>query len=168
MPQSSKYLQRNLVLDNGHSLVRFRQEVVFYGRGQSTMNFGPHRGKDVVGICRMHMSYVPCYDSIGQRSTQKQKTWKTVDALFCRPGNGWDFRTIISVNQLSPYGAVANMCEEYESFHDRSGRPHKVMGQSIVLSEIKTEVPLENDDPAYQNFVLQQYEERRGFHFTTR
>ena len=34
------------------------------------------------------------------------------------------------------------------------------MGQSIVLREIKTEVPLENDDPAYQNLVLQQYEER--------
>ena len=44
--------------------------------------------------------------------------------------------------------------------HDRSGRPDKMMGQSIVLSEIKTEVPLENDDPAYQNFQLQQYEER--------
>ena len=35
-----------------------------------------------------------------------------------------------------------------------------VMGQSIVLSEIKTEVPLENDDPAYQKFLLQRYEER--------
>ena len=34
------------------------------------------------------------------------------------------------------------------------------MGQSIVLSGIKTEVPVENDDPAYQNFLLQQYEER--------
>ena len=34
------------------------------------------------------------------------------------------------------------------------------MGQSIVLSAIKTEVPLESDDPAYQNFILQQYEER--------
>ena len=40
------------------------------------------------------------------------------------------------------------MCEEYESFHDRSGWPITVMGQSIVLSEIKTEVRLENDDPA--------------------
>ena len=28
------------------------------------------------------------------------------------------FRTIISVNHLSLYGAVAEMCEEYESFHD--------------------------------------------------
>ena len=70
------------------------------------------------------------------------------------------FRTIISVNQLSLYGAVAEMCEEYESLHDRSGQPDTVMGQSIVLNEIKTEVPLENDDPAYQNFVLQQSEER--------
>ena len=52
------------------------------------------------------------------------------------------------------------MCEEYESLHDRPGRPDKVMGHSIVLSEIKAEVPLENDDPAYQNFLLQQYEER--------
>ena len=65
------------------------------------------------------------------------------------------FRIIVSANPLSLYGAVANMCEEYESRHDRSGRPDKVMGQSIVLSEIKTEVPLESD-PAYQNFLLQQ------------
>ena len=52
------------------------------------------------------------------------------------------------------------MCEECESLHDRSGQLDKVMGQSIVLSEIKTEVPLENDDPEYQNFQLQRYEER--------
>ena len=36
----------------------------------------------------------------------------------------------------------------------------KVMGQSIVHSKIKTEIPLENDDPAYQNIELQQYGER--------
>ena len=70
------------------------------------------------------------------------------------------FRRIVSANQLSLYGAVANMCEEYESLHDRSGQLDKVMGQSIVLSEIKTKIPLENDDLAHQNFVLQQYEER--------
>ena len=52
------------------------------------------------------------------------------------------------------------MCEEYESRHDRSGRPDNVMGQSIVFSAIKTEVSLESDDPAYQNFLFQQYEER--------
>ena len=52
------------------------------------------------------------------------------------------------------------MCEECESLHDRSGQPDMVMGQSIVLSEVKTEVSLENDDPAYQNFLLQRFEER--------
>ena len=70
------------------------------------------------------------------------------------------FRIIVSANQLSLYGAVANMCEECESLHDRSGQFGVVMGQSIVLSEIKTEIPLENDIPSHQNLLLQQYEER--------
>ena len=52
------------------------------------------------------------------------------------------------------------MCEEYESLHDRSGQPDVLMGQSIVLSEIKAEVPLENDIPSHQNLLLQRYEER--------
>ena len=69
-------------------------------------------------------------------------------------------RTSTSANQLSLCGAVAEICEEYESLHERTGRPDTVMGQSIVLSKIKTEVPLENDDAAYQNFLLQRYEER--------
>ena len=33
------------------------------------------------------------------------------------------FRTINSVNQLSLYGAVAETCEEYESFHDKRRNP---------------------------------------------
>ena len=70
------------------------------------------------------------------------------------------FRIIVSANQLSLYGAVANMCKECESLHDRSGQNDMVMGQTIVVSETKTEVPLDNDDPAYQNFLLQRYEER--------
>ena len=69
------------------------------------------------------------------------------------------FRIMISANQLSLYGAVAKMCEEKEIIHDRSGRPDDEMGQSIVLSA-KTEVSLESDDPAYQNFLLKQYGER--------
>ena len=69
------------------------------------------------------------------------------------------FRIIVSENQLSLYGAVAEMCEEYETLHDRSGRLDDVMGQSIVLSAIKTSF-FESDDPAYQNFQFQQHEER--------
>ena len=72
------------------------------------------------------------------------------------------FRTIISVNQLRLYGAVAEMCEEYESFHDRTGQP-VVRGQSIPLfvpSVIKTEVPLDCDDLARKEFLLQRNQER--------
>ena len=61
------------------------------------------------------------------------------------------FRIFVSANQLSLYGAVAEICEEYESLHERTGRP-VVMGQSsssLVLSVIKTEVSLDNDDPAF-------------------
>ena len=54
------------------------------------------------------------------------------------------FSMIVSANQLSLYGAVAEMCEEYESLHERTVRP-VLMVQSIVLSAIKTEVPLDAD-----------------------
>ena len=59
---------------------------------------------------------------------------------------GTIIRIIVSANQLSLYGAVAEMCEEYETLHDRSVRPDVVMRQSIVLSAIKTEVLVESDD----------------------
>ena len=45
------------------------------------------------------------------------------------------YRIILSVNQLSVYGAVAAVCEEFESHQDRSGEPEIMMGQSIVLGE---------------------------------
>ena len=67
---------------------------------------------------------------------------------------------IVFAIQLNLHGAVANICEEYESFHDRSGQSDVLMGQSIVLSEIKVEDPLENDIPSHQNLLLQRYEER--------
>ena len=54
------------------------------------------------------------------------------------------------------------MCEEYETLHDRSGQP-VVGGQSsssLVLSVIKTKAPLDCDDLANKEFLLQQYGER--------
>ena len=56
------------------------------------------------------------------------------------------FRIIISVNQLSIYGAVAAVCEEFENHQDGSGEPEILMGQSIVLGEIKAEIPLQNEN----------------------
>ena len=54
------------------------------------------------------------------------------------------YRIILSVNQLSIYGAVAAVCEEFEDHRDRTGEPVMLMGQSIVLGEIKAEVPLQD------------------------
>ena len=72
------------------------------------------------------------------------------------------FRIFVSANQLSPYGAVAEICEEYESLHKRTERPI-VMGQSsssLLLSAIKTEVLLDCDDVARKDLLLQQFGER--------
>ena len=74
---------------------------------------------------------------------------------------GTVFRTIISGNQLSIYGAVADMCEECDSCHDRTRRP-VVEGQSnplFVSSVMKTHIPL-TDDPAQPENLLQRCEER--------
>ena len=96
------------------------------------------------------------------RSKLKSKGHEKLSIHYCADQATIEtiFRIIVFANQLSIYGAVANMCEEKESLHDRSGQPDKVMGQSIVLSEIKTEVLLENYDPAYQNLLLQRNEKR--------
>ena len=72
------------------------------------------------------------------------------------------FRTIISVNQLSLYGPVSDLCEEYKACHVRSGRL-VLAGQSDPLFEpaillTKTPTPL-TDDPA-QEGLLQKYQER--------
>ena len=67
----------------------------------------------------------PSHESIVQRSAQKQRWWKIVDTLSVPTSETIKtvFRTITSVNQLSLYGAVAGIFEEYESVHDRTVRP---------------------------------------------
>ena len=70
------------------------------------------------------------------------------------------FRIIISANQLSIYGAVATICEEFETHQDGSGEPDVLMGQSIVLGEIKAEIPLQNENSSNHQILWQQYMER--------
>ena len=142
MPNSFLCMQKDLEKDNGNLLYWswFWKEVVLYQWRQFTRSMGQYGWKDVVGIRKKWLSNFPRYESIVQRSTQKQRTRKTVDALCSRFGNDWNyFCTIVSANQLSPHGAVAEMCEEYETFHDRTVKP-VVMGQSsssLVLSVIE-------------------------------
>ena len=60
----------------------------------------------------------------GKLSIQFAADHQTIETIF---------RMIVSANELSLYAAVANMCEECESLHDRSGRLDKVMGQSTAV-----------------------------------
>ena len=67
------------------------------------------------------------------------------------------YRIILSVNQLSVYGAVAAICDEYESHQDSTGQPVILVGQSIVLGEIQAEVPAHDEEPRNDQIVWQQY-----------
>ena len=67
------------------------------------------------------------------------------------------YRIILSVNQLSVYGAVAAICEEFEDHQDRTGQPVILVGQSIVLGEVKAEAPLHDEDPMNDQIIWQQY-----------
>ena len=111
---------------------------------------GSYRGKDAVGIRALTRCKLKSKGH-GKLSIYFTADYSTIETIF---------RIIISVNQLSLYGAVANICEEFEAHQDRSGEPVVLMGQSIVLSEIRTEVPLQNDDPSHHKIRWQQYEER--------
>ena len=89
----------------------------------------------------------------GKLSIHLAATQETIETIF---------RINVSANQLSLYGAVAEMCEEYETLHDSTEQP-VVGGQSsssFVPSVIKTEVALDCDHLAHKDLLLQQYGER--------
>ena len=67
------------------------------------------------------------------------------------------YRIILSVNQLSVYGAVAAICEEFEDHQDRTGQPVILVGQSIVLGEVKAETLVHDEDPMNDQIIWQQY-----------
>ena len=85
------------------------------------------------------MSNFPCFDSFSRGQLRSKGHGKLSVHFAADPEiiEGIS-RLIVAANQLSLYGAVAKMCEENESLEDRSRRPDAVIGQSIVLSEIKT------------------------------
>ena len=166
MLRSFLYLQRSLVLDNGHSLVQvlkrsgILQRIVHKEPGiilRTKSCWNSQKADVLLSVQRLHCPGVNSRSKgHGKLSIHFTADYSTIETIF---------RIIVSANQLCLYGAVANICEEFEIHQYGSGEPDVLMGQSIVLSEIKAEVPLQNDDPAYQNFLLQRYEERMNcFH----
>ena len=71
------------------------------------------------------------------RGQLKSKRRRKLSAHFAADVDTIDtiYRIILSVNQLSVYGAVAAICEEFEDHQDRTGEPLILVGQSIVLGE---------------------------------
>ena len=98
------------------------------------------------------------------RGTLKSKGGGQLSIHFCADGETIKtvFRTITSVNQLSIYGAVADVCEECKSCQARTGRP-VLAGQSDPLFEparllMKTPTPSTGD--LAQEDLLQKHQER--------
>ena len=67
------------------------------------------------------------------------------------------YRIILSVNQLSIYGAVAAIYDEYDDQPDSTGEPVILEGQSIVLGKIEAEVPVHDEELEDAKIIMQKY-----------
>ena len=115
-------MQENLVKNNGHSLVLVLRKSGTLSKRTVHKKSGTILRKrcwwnspkaDVqFSVLRLHCPEVnsKAKDMVNCRFTL-QRTWKRLKHFF---------RIIVSANQLSLYGAVAEMCEEYESLHERT------------------------------------------------
>ena len=73
-------------------------------------------------------------------------------------------RIILSANQLSIYGAVAAICDEFAGQPDNTGEPVILEGQSIVLGEVKAEAPA-REEPI--SFCRNIFNKSNDFHQKT-
>ena len=163
MPNSLLKMQRDFEKDNGHSLV-----LVLRKSGTRSVK-------------TVHKKYGTIWQKGCCWNSQKAGTQFSVQQLHC-PEVGskakvmencryamqpmWKrlrfFRIIVSANQLSLYGAISEICDVYETLHERTERPVMMeqSSSSLALSVIKTEVALDCDDLANKDLLLQQYGER--------
>ena len=77
------------------------------------------------------------------------------------------YRIILSVNQLSIYGAVAAICDEYEGHPDNTGEPVILEDQSIVLGKIKAEAPAREELEDSKSFCRSIFNKLNSFHQKT-
>ena len=138
MPESSKYLREDLVLDNGHLL---DQVLKRSGILQRIVHKEP--GIILRKKCFWNSQKA---DNLPFRATTplsrgilKSKGRGKLSIHFAADNPTIDtiFRIIISVNQLSIYGAVAALCEEFESHQDRSGEPEILMVSKLFSVKLR-------------------------------
>ena len=63
--------------------------------------------------------------SFHEEAVKHDRTWRIRSRANNAERDTTQKRIIVSANQLSLYGPVAEMCEEYESFQDRTGQSSK-------------------------------------------
>ena len=98
------------------------------------------------------------------RGMLKSKGGGKLSIHFCADGDTIEtvFRTIISVNQLSIYGAVSDLCEAYGCCRTWAGR-HVVAEQSDPLfapADLLIMTPTPSTEILAQENLLQKYKER--------
>ena len=132
--------------------------MVFF-REQSTKSLGQYCGANVAGICKKNGHPIFRATTPLPKGALKSKGQRKLSMHFAADQDTIDtiYRIILSVNQLSVYGAVAAICEEFEGHQDRTGETVILMGQSIVLGEVKAEVPAHDEEPREARIILQQY-----------
>ena len=124
-PQLCLYLQKDVQQDIGHSSDLDQKQS---GLLRTT--------KDQQGQCdrvaelmmiKFGESGHPVFRATGplSRGTLKSKGGGKLSFHFCADGDTIEtvFRTIISLNQLSIYGAVSDVCEEYSTCQTSTVRP---------------------------------------------
>ena len=160
LPESSKYLQRNLVLDNGHLLLVqiLKRSGILVKTINSPQGVWHHIAEEM--LFEFAESGHPTFRATTplSRGILKSKGHGKLSIHFAADELTIEtiFRIIISVNQLSIYGAVAAICEEFENHQDGTGQPVILVGQSIVLGEIKAEVLVHDEEPRDDQIILQQ------------
>ena len=71
-------------------------------------------------------------------------------------------RTIISVNQLSIYGAVADLCKELARDSSNAGKPaaNEKLGSMVMLTEFLTAYTISQTDADVQGNLVRGYERK--------
>ena len=145
-------MREDLVLGNGHLL----DQVKWYPSENSPQGEWDHVAEDM--LLRFAESGHPIFRATTplSRGQLKSKGHGKLSVHFTADNPTIDtiYRIILSVNQLSLYGAVAAICEEFEDHQERTGEPVILMGQSIVLGEVKAEAPLHDEDPMNDQIFL--------------
>ena len=141
--------------------------------GQTTRRMGQSRWIDDDQIRRQRTpQFFRATCPLSRGTLKSKRCGKIINTLLCRWRYDWNcfFRTIISViTQLSTYGAVSDLCDEYSACQARTVR-HVLAGQSDPLFEparlLMTAPTLSIEIPAQED-LLQKYKERvewKSFH----